>query len=181
MISSDFITEDIDKYMEIIRRDCSQFLKESNGVSIYRGMNSDEEFMKKKPRNVKRTPIDLPQKYHDAINLHFLDEYGRMFRNGVFGTGNYNDAGYYGRVYAIYPVDRYQYLWSPQISDLLSMYQYYAGDILSTITPDSFVRDIADEYKYRMTDLPRAINSGKEIMIYCKHYYAIRADLSNEK
>jgi len=64
--------------------------------------------------------IDMPDNIHKALDIMFNKYYGWKARsNSIFCTGLRSDASEYGeRVYLIFPVGKYKYLYNPYIPDL---------------------------------------------------------------
>jgi len=174
----------------IIKQECKQFLSQSSGLSMWRGITSSEQLLKKKSRLNNRRPMDSPRGGHNEVNKIFKQKFGHEFRNAVFTTGDSTVAGHYGSIYAIYPIGDFKFLWSPSVKDLTMIANSYpVGDtsILQDIwnlfksefmvePPEDLATSMgrtAENSDYQMTNLPAAIKSGHEIMIWCDEYYAL--------
>lgn len=170
MSFKDYLVEDtvltIKEIYNSIKNECSEFLKESRGNPLYRGIkDSKNPFLEIVPRE-DRKPRDSYIKSQETFNKFFFEHYGvkDIRSRAVFTSGSLQDVNEYGFTYAIFPVDGYTYWWSPKVFDLTISYDaaLYRGE------------DIFQKVEYTDDNLHRAINSGKEIMILCKKYYAIR-------
>ena len=185
----------------LIERDCQPWVKASAGETVYRGAKS-------KPYNYKgtvrtnRKPVDTKPEVQELFDNIIQAKYGFKPRsNGLFITGNLSDARRYGRVYKIYPINKFKFLWSPTIRDFYSetrsIERKFIQDNINTkddiekyskIIGKRFSREATISLpevqasikelvlnKYITKDLPRAINSYKEIMVVTKEFYAVIA------
>lgn len=162
------------KFMAKIKRDCQPYLKQAGNLvfreGMWRGLGLDNpsERMTKTARLDDRVPRDMDQDLHESLNVFFNDTYGHPYRNGVFVTGDRAEASQYGELYQIFPIGKFDYLWSPEIPDLmgaLSMYNYYNEDF------DEWMS--ANLTTYRDNDLQHAVRMNSEIMLWTKQYYAL--------
>lgn len=166
--------------LDLIKRDCQPFLKEVDydpfdKYPLFRGMQTDNYFIKKNVNLVDRKPVDMGLMTHDQINKYFTQEYGAPFRDALFATGSFIDAEGYGNAYYIFPIGEFKYLWSSKIGDLY-------GDMnnISRQTDTPFDQkalfNFLDWGNYQTTNLKRALNGSSEIMIRCKQYYALEVN-----
>jgi hypothetical protein len=157
-----YLNETIDPYIvnsiwKKLTKDCMPFLKElkkSNSPRdkfFYRGFhggNLYSEIDKKKVRT-NRNPMDTPQAIHDILNKSFKKKFGWNVRGeGSFATSDKERAGGYGTPFLFFPVGKYKYVWSEEVSDL---YQYLGGHHLK-YTVDALngaVYDIIQDYNFR--------------------------------
>jgi hypothetical protein len=165
---------EVEKFIE---EHCDQFLKESRGHFLYRGM-----VVPQKPYAIirmphkNRRPSNTPEDIHHKLDEMFMKRFGwRPRSTGVFATSSYGDAEYYGDVYTIYPANGFRYLWSPDVGDLYGELNYeFSSD-------GTYWRNEEDiEYminkRYKDNDLLGAIDSKHEIMIGCDFYVVVRRD-----
>ena len=113
--------------LNLIINNCQPFLKEckqscgKNPRFLFSGRSGDKDYF---IRNVRknRTPMDMPEDAHDAFDDAFHKKFGIKARsNSIFVTGSKYMAENYGdTVYAIFPIGKYKYLWSPKFQDLYS-------------------------------------------------------------
>ena len=149
---------------DLINRDCSKFLKEVNGLELYRGMEGPSFFFKGTVRK-DRKPKDMSKKETAIFNKEFEEAHKvKNIRNtSLFTTGELNNVYYYGVAYRIFPIGNYTYWWNPEVVDLFKTYDKDGGVPL--------LEKLAKGYKN--TDLTKAIRSGNEIMFVCDEYYAL--------
>jgi hypothetical protein len=160
-----YLNETIDPYIvnsiwKKLTKDCMPFLKElkkSNSPRdkfFYRGFhggNLYSEIDKKKVRN-NREPSDTPLAIHNYLNKEFKKKFGWNVRGeGSFATSDKERAGGYGTPFLFFPVGKYKYVWSEEVSDL---YAYLGGHHLK-YTVDALngvVYDIENDYYNEPTD-----------------------------
>ena len=179
---------------EIIERDCAPYLEQIGDKPLLRGMPIDQQFLKKRTRLADRIPKDSPPELHKMINKYFVKAFKRPFRNAMFCTGVLADAKTYGTAYAVYPIGKFQYLWSPSVTDLWTTYEDNLYDMTEQIIDNGFPREDAENmtpeflnktYKLFLKEfvvgefihnkgLQKAIQSGKEVMVWCEEYYAVK-------
>lgn len=121
--------------LTMIYRDCAPFIREFIGPQkgntalqfLYSGrdVSGNPEFIKKRVRK-DRKPADMHPIIHDMLDKEFQKRFGYPARSSsLFVTGDLYIASDYGsRVYLVFPVGKYKYLWNPQVDDLYT----YIGD-----------------------------------------------------
>ena len=172
------------KIVEKIKRDCQPYLKEmgqkdmfsayDRGRALYRGLDSYKGFLKKRVRLGSRRPTDMNIDDHNMINKYFKKKYGAPFRNALFLTGNRRNAAGYNTgsgaaYYLIFPIGEFKFIWSSRITDLFSAIVGVEGDKVKSLLN-----------RYQRTDLKAAKDSGNEIMLRCKSYYAVSNFIIND-
>ena len=110
--------DDMNRVANIIKKDCSKFLKETGNIPIYRGMKGLDVGPLKIKSVKERKPLNTPGKIHDLLNRLFNKRFKWSVRNGVFVSGNIKDAKFYGLDYRFFPIGDYDYVWSPVVQDL---------------------------------------------------------------
>jgi len=187
---SDFDKDRIlwEKGIRLVRRDCQYFLSQvDHPFSLYRGMfGQTQKFIKKQVRLEHRRPSEMDREHHFTINNYFTEAFGEPFRNALFATGDADGSGYFGSNYFIFPIGKFTFLWSSRIDDL----NFHMHDLLDDLfknrtSPVPPTRSQKAEglikalrtVNYRTDNFQEAVKSGSEIMIRCKEYYAMPADL----
>jgi len=157
----------------LIGKNCKPFLKEINydifNYSLFRGLNSEENFIQSRVRLSDRKPRDTDINVHNAINKYFVEKFGEPFRNALFATGDVSVAVEYGDVYFIFPVGDFTFCWSTEIEDLLPISEELEDDIEEIL-------NTLKNGNYSNTNLLKAINSDNEIMIRSQSVYCIKLD-----
>jgi hypothetical protein len=123
-----------------------------------------------------RKPKHLSSALHEAADKWFDAKFGTPFRSkGLFISSRIITASAYAaspdHVVRILPLSKYQYCWSPRISDLL-----FAANAVPDEDPERFTAFLADG-DYRCDRLADAHVSGHEVMLLCDRYVAIPADV----
>ncbi|KFZ25794.1 MAG: hypothetical protein KQ78_01999 [Candidatus Izimaplasma bacterium HR2] len=152
-----FKERDVEDFLEFwvdIEKNCKPFLKElkknnPTQALLLRGEQQRGKFITTTPRTDRR-PKDTPYEWHVTFDEYFNNEFGWNARSeGLFCTGRYDTASGYGdSVYIIFPIGRYKYIWSENISDLYTKiedggYEYMGPD---DELMDQWQNEYDDEY-----------------------------------
>lgn len=112
-----------------IYKDCAPFIRDFIGPQkgkkslqfLYSGrsISGNPEFIKKRVRK-DRKPADIHPLVHDMLDKEFQNKFGYPARSSsLFVTSHIYTASSYGeRVYLVFPIGKYKYLWNPEINDL---------------------------------------------------------------
>ena len=107
-----------------------------------------------------RIPKAIPVSIHKRLNALFTEKFGIPFRNGVYATGDYDQATDYGTVHHFFPVGEFKYCWSPFQKDLF----HYIDERDGRFTDEQLQKLVNT---YHTTGLKEAIHDEVEIMFYC--------------
>lgn len=129
-----------------------------------------------------REPADTPTKLHHLLDNWFDKNFGFQARSkALFCNGSAEVAAVrsYGKVYLIFPIGTFKYVWSPNVTDLYAVAgtmptEYYwdeFGDKVPT-TPVEAVDRFMTRRKYTDENLNEAVQDRNEIMVGCRKYYA---------
>jgi|AntAceMinimDraft_17_1070374.scaffolds.fasta_scaffold05100_6 hypothetical protein len=154
--------ETIEEFTELVKRDCSEFLKEIKPSKhfLYRGVTSSLGDMGIKTPRSDRKPKDTSAEAHEYIGKVFKKYHGWNPRTeGVFCSGDENYTHHYGRPYIIFPVNGYKYLWSSKIADIYVRlqrdydfeYKNVSGNytiLWNKIALTMFINDVIKKYKF---------------------------------
>jgi len=111
--------------IEYINKNCTEYVSAIKSANrfLYRGIKLKENNNKLiffGESRKKRNPTDSEQNYHDAWNKTLKSLGIDATRdNSIFVTGNMNQAGGYGAVYAIFPINGSKFSWSKTTNDLV--------------------------------------------------------------
>ncbi|WP_300760234.1 hypothetical protein [Janthinobacterium sp.] len=162
--------------LEQMLDECKPFIDQSHGAFLYRGIQRPEgKFKMETPEDYEyayrmtvrkdRRPLDTDIEDHRAVDEFLKLQYGIAGRSQtVFVTGDDYVAEGYGEVFLILPRGEFKFLWSPDIGDLAGI----------NIPRGEEMIDVVERSEFRTDDLHEAIQSGHEIMLDCKDYYAIK-------
>ena len=113
--------ENLNIILNTLKKECSEMcsIVKRNKSFLYRGTNrGGKDFVLDFPRENRR-PKDMPEEHHEALDNAFEEVFEWRARSeGVFTTANRGDAGVYGEPYIFFPVNGFEYVWSPDVKDL---------------------------------------------------------------
>jgi len=161
-----------DLLFDNIKKDCSEFIKESKYFPVFRGMKFDEFFNHTKASS---GPRNSSKKLTKMLNTYFENKFGikaMRTKNRIYGTGDYHEAKLYaaasgdsGKACFIFPVNGYKYIWSPKVRDATT-------DLERISSYDGFIKEL-DEKNFTNKDLAKGIISFHEITFQTPSYYSI--------
>ena len=175
-----------DEILEILERDCQQFLESCDNRFLYRGSKTEskEKTLHKVKTRKDRAPRDMNGNTHVLIDNYFEKKYGIRYRSAsVFTTGSKENAEDYGSAYAVFPIGEFSFIWSPNVVDLYSnlkaaqTFKKFFSNPFKASKPIVITQEVINSYldtaKYTNDNLGVAIRKGNEIMISCDEYYII--------
>ena len=121
-----------------IKNDCQQFLKESNGLPLYRGfsgirgkeMIDGEHFYHIDFRDIRKPFVAHPV-FFDAINSSMKrDGFEATRANSDLFTGHQRTADLYGKLYVCFPLDGYKFTYSTKVNDYLNDFSRLSNDAI---------------------------------------------------
>lgn len=190
----EFLTEEELTLIELIKKDCKQFLQQMNkGNLLYRGIKVKDlepvgkvkigdhsvNYFKKSIRTDRR-PLSTPSNVHDVIDDWFISNFNVKARSG--GMFCYSDSGKeattsYGVTHVVFPIGNFDCVWSPEVHDLL---MFIDNEGFTNSTGELEIQDFMDTLEYKKDGLKKAMTTSSEIMIVGGSYYAIRAENANQ-
>lgn len=177
-------------------------VEETIAKPLYRGINVSGDAQKIQLRvngkvrtclikNVRqnREPLDTPRQISTWVDDAFEEIFGWKPRSqGLFCTGSLFQTTDYGQAFQIFPMGKFKYVWSPDITDMIAPIKRisrelkisYPGGPVSHITAtkeqlaefNERIREFITE-KYIDENLHDAIGKHREIMFSCKQYLAV--------
>lgn len=116
---------DMQDIVENIKKKCASYFKKAGpkGDFLYRGSKSislsdKRSVIKIKPRT-DRHPLDTDKSLHEYLDELFLEHKGWSARSeGVFVTAKRSSAGSYGKIFIMFPIGSFKFLYNPDIVDL---------------------------------------------------------------
>lgn len=155
-----------------ILADCQPFLAllRAGSGPLFRGADpAGATYFRGEVRRDRR-PKNMPLELHTAADEWFSRQFGVRYRGaGLFCTGDRAQAARHGAVCLVFPVEGFQFCWSPRVTDLHDW--SVAGGHL-TLSPEEFA-DRLGGLEYRERDLAAAAASGCEVMVACACYHAV--------
>lgn len=187
---------------ELINKMSPGYLGRTGGQIMYRGMKNIDDFngtklevlpsknangfidVYKIKTRTDRKPRDSSLQLHTHFDSWFEKEFGHKFRSaGVFASSS--PYPFYGDEYAIFPIGKWSYVWSPNVPDLTDKFselyhvandEFLSFDNLQNI-PKSKIWKALDNAGFTNNDLDKALGTKNEIIIDCDSYLAIRKEL----
>jgi hypothetical protein len=178
----------IEKYTEVIKRDCKSWLSAVKNCSrpFYRGVDlpllSDVAFLKKKVR-ANRRPMNATKEEQLVLDRGFQKEFGWKARsNGVFITSNPMEAMNYGNLFYFFAIENFKYVWSPKIEDLYTDIPLVIVDLRNRKEYKKSVDKLHDLEQipktfYRDSGLCQAASARNEVIVNCKTYYILEVGI----
>ena len=172
----DWTANEWPKVKKQLRKDCGPWLNAIKGCyykAAFRGVSNvditkDLAIIKAVRQN--RKPLDTRRGAHDALDRGFEKAFGWKPRSqAMFIINDYSVAQAYGTPYLVFPVGKFRFLWSDDISDLYGGIQRHPD----VVDIDPLISAAALKKLYSEDDLCGALKSGGEIMVGCKYYRAI--------
>ena len=111
---------------ELVEKNCSQILKEYRRIdrpALFRGIKgskANRDFVLQQGRIKDRIPKDTPPWAHKYMNKRAQELYGWPVRNGISTTTDLNQAGGYGRAFAFFPFNGFEFAYIDGVYDLFS-------------------------------------------------------------
>lgn len=115
-------TVELDEVLTEIDSNCQRFLRESNGLPLYRGINNSMLKPFKGQIRTNREPRHSSREHHTFFNLLLSTVAGiwNVRSMGLFATGSLEVAQAYDRPHVIFPIGNYDFIWSRHIDDLFT-------------------------------------------------------------
>ena len=199
-----YITEstEIDKIVAKVKKDCKPFFKKmgSSGELLYRGSKrSGVDLIQKITPRKTRQPLDTERSLHDYLDKLFKKYHGWKARSeAVFVTPKFMLARNFGKVYFVFPIGDFKFLYNPNAEDLVDILEPLHIHVSADADPverrenpywprtwslEDEVAEATHKQKqllsvikaYRKTNLSLAAGKDAEIMLNCKSYYMVNA------
>jgi hypothetical protein len=141
----DFLSDSIDGpsvdgIVEMLKRDCSPFLKVAkvHNYPLLRGMD-ETSIVSTIPQPKYRKPKDSTAAFNKMFNFIVEGAIGvkDIRAQTLFCTTNFQQANIYGNVHYIFPKGDYKFIWSPEIYD-----SYSSDTLFLRAFSDSLVKEL---------------------------------------
>jgi hypothetical protein len=163
--------------------ECTAFIQllrqVKEGCFLIRSVHEDIDIQRYSHSTYERTPRNIDESLHKAVNQHFHNIFKWSVRNGVFCFGVTNptyglpDLGY-GRSYLMFPCSEFEHVCDSEIFDLYAHHHEFF-----TIYPNAQISQFIGSINYSNSNLQDAMsrvasfNRSVEIIINCQHYYLV--------
>lgn len=197
--------ENLDKVLDTIYDNCMPYLKmvnarrETANITMMSGRSNKGLSFIDSVR-LDRKPVDTPPDIHKILDDTFDKKFGfRARSNAIFVTGDYYNAEDYGdKVYMIYPIGNFKFVWSNSIVDLYGrvnslaskpQYKRWCHDNkneimkgLRKMIPDAPEEVIEKQWNELLDNDDNFMMWRKDAMIdFMKHYLSTYNDTNLEK
>ena len=167
----------IDETIYAIKSECSQFLRESKGLPVYRALPKVyNTFHKVKVRHHKRS-----DSVSEAFNSAFSGEAANLVPRGVFAQSVIMEATHDTDPFYVFPINGYRYFYSKGVQNSNLNFR----DVMETLQDNisgafDITRDLI-KYTYTNKNLAEGIQSDSEVIFFnIPYFYAVRvADFGN--
>lgn len=179
-------TLNIQDIVDNIKKKCAPYFKKAGptGDFLYRGVRSsslsDKRLVHKVKPRTDRRPLDTDKSLHALLDELFLKHKGWKARSeGVFLTSNRSTARAYGKVFVMFPIGSFKFLYNPDIVDLtnyLNASNIHSASDAQNVFNDhpNAVEDMLKVIKgYTNKNLSAGTNKDVEVMIKCKEYFLV--------
>lgn len=164
-----------------IKKECSQFLEESNNKPLLKNLSVNNDGFKKIKVRKKKTKDIFTESFNIAFPTH-----KDIFQRSIFANGErgfVESAIHETEPFYIFPINGYKFLYNVEVHASSIEYKELLEKFTQKVTEQSTI-DIFSKIirtNYINTNLENGILSGAEIIIYgIPYFYAIRKSLVDE-
>ncbi len=161
-----------------ITQECGLFLLESKGKPLVKALPRHSDGYRKVKVRKKKTKDEFVHKFNES----FFTEFNDIRNRAVFVNGQQPQSPDVEDFY-IFPIDGYRFMYSPEVFNSSELYKDTFDKLIRTAGKNNGMEIFTEmlQLSYTYDDLPRAIDSGCEIIIYdISHYYAVRKSLVDD-
>lgn len=161
--------------INIIKKECSEFLQKSDGLPLLKNLPKDSRDIKKvKVRHKKNKNKEI----NSVVNKVF-DKEENLIQKAVFGHG---PDGFIPVIdeevepYYIFPINGFKYMYAPFIQNTTREYKATLNKLMS-ISEDLNIEVFNDilKYNYIYDNLNQGLLSSSEIIVFdISYYYAAK-------
>jgi len=162
--------------LELIKKQCSQFIDESAGFPVAKNLpQTYEDFQKVKVRKRKHSNA-----FSNTFNGAFKDELNDLRERAIFVNGwNTFEESAEGGVepFYVFPINGFKFLYSKEVENSTQNYKQVFESVFCQMGEESGKEVLADllRFTYVSENLSTGIESGAEIILYgIPYYYALR-------
>ncbi len=164
-----------------IKKECSQFLHESNNVPLLKNLSVKYNGFKR----VKVRKKNKQDVFTESFNLAF-PEHSNIFQRSVFANGENGfsliDNNELEPFY-IFPINGYKFMYNVEVKNSAMEYKELLDRFLVQVTKQATIEIFSEIIKknYIYDNLELGIRSGSEIIFYgISYFYAIRKSLVDD-
>lgn len=161
--------------LDVIRTECSQFLRTSAGLPLKKLLPSTyTNFCRVKIRKRKQA---------DAVTEAFERAFGEQFYNlrqrALFAYSSINAAQPGYEPFYVFPVNGFKFMYCKEVTNSQIDYETAVGVLEKQLNAIDRVTSLVSDvirYSYTSESMPAAIRAGAEVIVYgIPCFYAVRA------
>lgn len=178
MLVEDLLTDNsvVSEYYNIIHRDCSQFLTESNGLPLYKALPTHYSDFQKVKARFKRADNIVSHTFNQA----FVNETQKLAQRAIFAYSTPPLLEEDMNMFYVFPIDKYKFLYSREVTNSSSDYKQVIDVMLEAFDNIDKATEIVSDllkYTYSTSNLYEGLIAKAEVILYgIPYYYALRAD-----
>jgi len=115
-----------------------------------------------------RSVTDYKTSFNNWMVKNFNYKY---LTEGIFTSGKMQVSKYYGEIFIVLPIGKFEFVWSKHIEDQCDI-SIHINKPSFGFTDEKFT-DLMDSCEYSNTNLSSALKSGHEIILNCDRYIHI--------
>jgi hypothetical protein len=162
-----------------LRTECSQFIRESAGLPLYRALPStNNDFHRVKVRAQKRT-----DNVSEAFNTAFKSQFYNLRQRAIFAYSSPQLVTESTDQFYVFPIDGYKFLYSKEVTNSNADYKQVVDTLFEKVDDISNATEIITDllkFTYTNQNLYEGIMAESEIILYgIPYYYAVRMSASS--
>lgn len=164
----------------VVKRKCSQFLENSQGLPLLKNLPSSYTDLHKVKIRHKQNTSDVSE----TMNKAFENNYRNLYQRSLFCNGQLSFVAEHTdhEPFYIFPVDGFRFVYCTEVQSSSVQYKDTFDTLLERFGNDKnqTIDILTDLLKHTYTDkyLHEGIDSGAEIIIYnIPCYYAVRCNV----
>lgn len=161
-----------------IAQECGLFLIESQGKPIVKSLPKHADGYRKVKVRKKKAKDEFTTKFNES----FFTEFNDIRNRAVFVNGHQPQTEE-TELFYVFPIDGYRFMYSPAVFNSTELYKDTFDKLINTAGKNNGMEIFTEmlQLTYTYDNLPAAIDSGCEIIIYdISHYYAVRKSLIDD-
>jgi len=163
-----------------ISRECSEFLRESNGHPLVKFLPKEGSDQRKLKVRKGKANSNFDISFNTVFSDHPDLRQRCIFTNGIAGLSKAEESSDpLFEAFYIFPSDGYKFIYSPNVFNSSIQYKETLEKFVEFLGADGAIETFSDvlKYDYMSTDLASGISLGSEIILYgIQYYYALKMD-----
>lgn len=169
------VVSEQEPFLRKIAKECSSFLRESQGLPLFKILPSSYADVQKVKVRKHRTTTKFTETFNDA----FEEEIRDLRQRAVFANSKIMDVTENDDLFYVFPRDGYKFMYSPEVTHSNNDYQQVFDSLFEQFEDAKAEQLIHDLLKFTYTreNLYEGIEKQVEIILYnIPYYYSARVD-----